>query len=255
MGTRSRRGEWLDRDLSALIRQVVGQPGAAPAASFRVRAFAVLVPVLAARARRAGVVAVAGGRWLTEEVLELAPQVAFRQVTELRRSYPELDDAAIAERLISSAVRTTAGIGAAAGGFAAVQYASPPLLLGAPLQVAAETIAVSAVELRLVAELHEIMGFAPAGSGADIASAYFLAWARRSAADTAGGTSVLSAAAQREVRSQLLRRTGRSATSLAPLLAGAAAGAELNRRATRRLGDVILSDLRRLHDDRWFRRI
>jgi hypothetical protein len=43
----------------------------------------------------------------------------------------------------------------------------------------------------------------------------------------------------------LVARAGRSAFSLAPLLTGAAAGAYLNSRETRRLGQDVRRDLRR----------
>jgi hypothetical protein len=42
----------------------------------------------------------------------------------------------------------------------------------------------------------------------------------------------------------VLRRFGRNVSSLAPFLAGAVAGAELNRRETRSLGDALTRDLR-----------
>jgi len=45
------------------------------------------------------------------------------------------------------------------------------------------------------------------------------------------------------VRRRLVRRTARSLTALAPLLAGAVAGAEVNRRGTRALAAGVLRDL------------
>jgi hypothetical protein len=48
----------------------------------------------------------------------------------------------------------------------------------------------------------------------------------------------------RVVRRRLLRRLGRNATAVLPMLVGAVAGAELNRRATRSLGEAIVADLR-----------
>jgi hypothetical protein len=40
-------------------------------------------------------------------------------------------------------------------------------------------------------------------------------------------------------------RTARNTVSLAPFLAGAVAGAEVNRRATRALGEAVVRDLAR----------
>jgi hypothetical protein len=50
---------------------------------------------------------------------------------------------------------------------------------------------------------------------------------------------------RRRLERRLVARAGRSATSLGPLLTGAAAGALLNRRETRKLGREIQGDLRR----------
>jgi hypothetical protein len=58
---------------------------------------------------------------------------------------------------------------------------------------------------------------------------------------------VLGYAAKRELRSLLMRRMGRSMSKLAPFLAGAVAGAAVNRRATRNLGDKVAAELRGRH--------
>ena len=50
---------------------------------------------------------------------------------------------------------------------------------------------------------------------------------------------------RRQLERRLIARAGRSAVSLGPLLTGAAAGAMLNRRETRRLGTEVRNDLRR----------
>ena len=54
---------------------------------------------------------------------------------------------------------------------------------------------------------------------------------------------MLGGAARREIRQRLMRRAGRNVTTFAPFLTGAVAGAELNRRETRRLGEEMLADL------------
>jgi hypothetical protein len=56
---------------------------------------------------------------------------------------------------------------------------------------------------------------------------------------------VLGTAARQQLRMRVLRRLGRNVTTMAPFLAGAVAGAELNRRETRKLGDALCKDLRR----------
>jgi hypothetical protein len=47
----------------------------------------------------------------------------------------------------------------------------------------------------------------------------------------------------RLVRRRLATRMGRNLSTLAPLFVGAVAGAEVNRRATRALGEAVVRDL------------
>jgi len=225
----------------------------------RQRALAALIPALTRSAKASGIRAVTAGRWLAELIIELAPRIAFRDAATLRRQHPGQTDVEIAERLIRQATKATAGLGAAAGGLAAVEFLSPPMLLAAPVQLAAEMLTVTAVELKLVAELHELMDRPARGTASERASAYLMSWMRRRAISPqlggAGLGAAFGAAAKRELRSQVLRRIGRSATSLAPFLAGAVAGAEVNRRATKALGETLLAELRGLHEERWFRQV
>ena len=92
---------------------------------------------------------------------------------------PALTDAQIADRLVRNAARTTAGIGAVGGGVAAVEWAAPPALLTAPVLLAAETVAVVAVEIKLIGELQEMYGLPVTGSGTHRAVALVQAWASR----------------------------------------------------------------------------
>jgi len=225
----------------------------------RQQALAALIPALTRSAKASGIRAVAAGRWLADLIVELAPRVPVRDALTLRRQHPGLNDVEIAERLIRQATKTTAGLGAAAGGLAAVEFLSPPMLLAAPVQLAAEMLSVTAVELKLVAELHELLGRPATGSVSERASAYLMAWVRRRAISPqvggAGLGAVFGAAAKRELRSQVLRRIGRSTTTLAPFMAGAVAGAEVNRRATKALGETLLAELRGMNEERWFRQV
>ncbi|HST48261.1 hypothetical protein [Jatrophihabitans sp.] len=248
-----------DDELADLVARAAASENGDGDRYSRQKALAALIPVLARSAKASGVRAVAAGRWLTDLIVELAPRIAVRDIQTLRRQHTGHTDIEIAERLIRQATRTTAGIGAAAGGLAAVEFLSPPMLLATPVQLAAEMLAVTAVELKLVAELHELLGRPAAGTTSERASAYLMSWVRRRAISPeltgAGLSAVFGAAAKRELRSQVLRRLGRSTTSLAPFLAGAVAGAEVNRRATKALGETLLAELRELSKDRWFRQL
>ncbi|MDQ1721769.1 MAG: hypothetical protein QOI26_1503 [Pseudonocardiales bacterium] len=225
----------------------------------RQKALAALLPALARSAKASGIRAVAAGRWLADLIVDLAPRIPVRDAETLRAQHPGQSDIEIAEGLIRHATKTTAGLGAAAGGLAAVEFLSPPMLLAAPVQLAAEMLSVTAVELKLVAELHELLERPAQGSVSERASAYLMSWVRRRAISPqlggAGLSAVFGAAAKRELRSQVLRKIGRSTTSLAPFLAGAVAGAEVNRRATKALGETLLAELRGLSGQRWFRQV
>jgi hypothetical protein len=127
---------------------------------------------------------------------------------------------------------------------AAAEFLAPPTLLGAPVQLVTETLAIVTVELKLVAELHAVYGVAVQGPARDRATAYALSWARRRGAH-GFGTAGLGQAARRELQSRLLKRLGRTSMTMAPMFAGAAAGALLNSRETHRLGERLIKDLRR----------
>ncbi|WP_422738951.1 hypothetical protein ACN263_06720 [Micromonospora sp. WMMD729] len=212
-----------------------------------------LLTRMASQARSRGVADLlkprAAVRWMVDTVAEIAPHVPVRDLATLRRHFPGLDDAALAERLIRNASRTTAGIGAAGGGVAAVEWTVAPTLLSAPVLLAAETVAVVAVELKLIGELHEIHGVSLPGAGGQRAVALVHSWATQRGVNPmvpgVGVGAVLGTAARKEMRDMLLRRFGRNLTTLGPFLTGAAVASFLNRRATRQMADQLQADLRR----------
>jgi hypothetical protein len=188
------------------------------------------------------------GSLLADVLADAAPRLRIRDAATLRVHHPGLSDDKIADQLIRNAARTTGAFGAAIGALAAVEFAAPPSLLAAPVQLAAETLAVAAVEVKLIAELHEVLGQPAFGTGTQRGSAYLMAWVRQRALDpkvgAAGLTAIIGAATKRELRTMLVRRAGRSMTTLAPFLAGAVAGALVNRRVTRSLGEKVTAELR-----------
>jgi len=197
---------------------------------------------------RLAVLLAAQGRRLVDVVVDIAPHIPVRDRATLRKHFPGMDDDSISAVLISTAARATAAVGAAGGLLSTVELAAPPTLLSAPVQVAGETVAVVAIELKLIAELHEIHGRAVVGTTAQQGAAYLGSWVRRRGLDpftSSGGglTGALGGAARRELRQRLVRRAGRNAASVVPFLAGAVAGAALNRRETLKLGQAIAKDL------------
>ena len=203
--------------------------------------------------RRAGRGAVGGGRWLAETVVEMIPHIPVRDLQTLQEHHDGLGGGALAGELIRNAARATAAVGATTGALASIEDMSPPAWIVLPLELALETLAVAAIEMKLVAELHEVYGRPIPGRGTDKALTLARAWADRRGVNPetfviGGGLGqVLGRGTRNEImrllRRRLMRRTLRNTSSLAPFLIGAVAGAEVNRRATAHLGDAVVRDL------------
>ena len=182
-----------------------------------------------------------GMNWLTAQVVAMGPRLRFRDQATLRAQFPGQSDDQIAQRLIDRAARAAAAVGGTTGAWAAL-----PTLPAFPAEVAAETLAVVGIEVKLVAELHEIYGMGAVGSGTERARAYIGSWASRRGIYQVDGGLLLIAGSPlaRQLTRRLAGRVRRSTLALAPLFTGALAGAVLNRRETRRLGYEIRDDLR-----------
>lgn len=220
----------------------------------RGRLLARLARLMAGRARKAGVKGLAGGRWLADLFADVAPHIPIRDLETLRRHHTgpageSLSGERLADSLVRVAANTTTAVGAAGGALAAVEFAAPPLLLTAPAQVAAEALVVAAVEMKLIAELHEVYGVQVPGTGTARAAAFASGWARQrgiNPLEPGSVTYAMGAAAKAALRKRLLRTAGRSFTTMGPFLTGAMAGAALNRTATKRLAESVRKDLRRI---------
>jgi hypothetical protein len=184
----------------------------------------------------------AGGRWLSAQVLAMAPRLPVRDLATLRAQFPGRSPDELAEALIDGASRASAAVGMAVGAWAVL-----PFLPAAGVEIATETLSVVGIEIKLVAELHEVYGQAVSGNVVERMTAYVGAWAQRRGVALAPGGLVLAAGSPlaRQLRRRLAARAGRSVFSLAPLLTGAAAGGLINRRETRKLGRMLSADLRR----------
>jgi hypothetical protein len=206
-----------------------------------------LARLLAASARRAGAAGVGRGRWLTDTFIEIAPHVPVRDLETLSRHHKGLRGEALADSLVRAAQRATTGVGAAGGALAAVEFAAPPLLLSAPAQIVAETVVVATIEVKMIAELHEVYGVQVPGTGTARGAVFLQSWAQQRGFDPMQPGSVAAAlgvAAKTGLRKRLLRTFGRHFTTLGPFLTGAVAGGALNHAATKRLAEKIRGDLR-----------
>ena len=183
-----------------------------------------------------------GINWLTGQVVAMAPRLRVRDQAALQAQFPGQSAEEIADALIEGASRASAAAGGAVGVWAALP--TPPAF---PAEVAAETLVLVGIEIKLIAELHEAYGTPAPGNVAERMSAYVAAWAHRRGVFMIPGGLVLATGSPlaRQLRRRLAARAGRSAFSLGPLLTGAAVGAYLNSRETRRLGQDVRRDLRR----------
>lgn len=186
-------------------------------------------------------------RWVADAVGDIVPHLPIRDIGSLRSHFPGMTDDEIAERLVRNAARTTAAVGAAGGGIAAVEWVATPTLFSAPVVLATETVAVVAVEIKLIGELHELYGAPVGGSTAQRTVSLMHSWAQRRGINPimpgVGVAAMLGTGARKELRDRLLKRFGRNLTSYGPMLTGAAVASYLNRRATLALAAHIRGDL------------
>jgi len=231
------------RGLRGRVRRLLARR---PARAERAKGIRRLNATLAATARRGAHVTgrgvSAGGRWLSAQVLAMAPRLPVRDRATLRAQFPGLSPDELASALINGASRASGAVGMAVGAWAVL-----PFIPAAGVEITTETLAVVGIEIKLVAELHEVYGQAVPRGRVDRMTAYVGAWAQRRGVALAPGGLVLAAGSPlaRQLQRRLAARAGRSIFSLGPLLTGAVAGGMINRRETRKLGRILSDDLRK----------
>ncbi|MFH8655162.1 hypothetical protein [Streptomyces afghaniensis] len=195
-------------------------------------------------ARKGGERARAGLAHLADRIIELAPRVPVRDLATLRRQFPGLGPEELADKLVAGAAKATATVGAGIG--AAAMLPVPPAM---PTELAAEVTGVAVIELKLIAELHEVYGVRPSGNLKQRSTAYLDAWSgERGIEATKPSTlsTALNSRMKRELRQRIMKRMIRSMPNLVPFLVGAAVGAAMNRSETRKLAARIREDLRKI---------
>ena len=212
------------------------------------------VAKLAAQSMQAaGARSVATGVWMAETLLDAVPHIPVRDAATLSRQHGGHTGDLLAAEVVRAASHTTAGLGAVAGALAGAHQLAPPTWAAIPAELVVETLAVVAVEMKLVAELQEIYGMPVTGTASERSTAVVRAWAEsrgvtpRILIQPGGLAQVLGRGSRRELTRLLQRRLAframRNMSALVPLMAGAVAAAELNRRATRSLGGNVARDL------------
>ncbi|AXK37301.1 hypothetical protein DVA86_12930 [Streptomyces armeniacus] len=180
---------------------------------------------------------------VTDRVIETAPRIPVRELETLRRQFPGLGPEEIADRLVSAATKGSATVGAGVG--AAAMMPVPPAM---PAELAAELVGVASVELKLIAELHEVYGRRAPGTVSQRSAAYLTAWTTQRGINLTKPTTLnaaLGGQLKRELRQQITKRTVRNLPNLAPFMVGAAVGAVMNSHDTARLARRVREDLRK----------
>ena len=121
--------------------------------------------------RKGGSRARAGLAYLADRIIEIAPRIPVRDLATLRRQFPGLGPEQLADKLVAGAASATATVGAGVG--AAAMLPVPPAM---PTELAAEITGVAAIELKLIAELHEVYGVRPPGNLKQRSTAYLNSW-------------------------------------------------------------------------------
>ncbi|MEU6312541.1 hypothetical protein [Streptomyces sp. NPDC047014] len=181
--------------------------------------------------------------YLTDRVIDLAPRVPVRDLDTLRAQFPGLGPEQLADKLVLGAANASSTVGAGIG--AAAMLPVPPAM---PAELAAEITAVAAIELKLIAELHEVYGRRPPGTLKQRSFAYLTAWTEERGVDLTKPTTLnaaLGGGMKRELRQQIMKRMIRTLPNLMPFMVGAAVGAVMNRRDTRKVAEKVRADLRR----------
>ena len=204
-------------------------------------------------ARRAGKKAVTSGQWLTETTAGLAQHLPIRDQATLIAHHQGKSGTELTDALIRNAGIASGAVGATAGALIGAEELIPHTWATVPFELAAETALVVAIEMKLVAELHEALGRPLPGSGPQRGLLIAQSWAEKrgvnpqdlvlgvGAADIFGRQARVTLTVA--IRRRLTHRLGRSMATLIPLMAGAVAGAVLNRRATVAIGETVAADL------------
>ncbi|MGW7433556.1 hypothetical protein ACWGIN_28955 [Streptomyces sp. NPDC054861] len=192
--------------------------------------------------KRGGESAKAGIGYIADRIIDIAPRVPVRDLATLRRHFPGLGPEQIADKLVAGAANASSTVGASIG--AAAMLPVPPAM---PAELAAEITGVAAIELKLIAELHEVYGVRPSGTLTQRSAAYLTSWAEERGIDPTKPTTVnaaLGGQLKRELRQQIMKRMVRNLPNLTPFMVGAAVGAVMNRRDTKKLAEHVRKDLR-----------
>jgi hypothetical protein len=180
---------------------------------------------------------------------DIAPRLPIRDRPTLERHLKTHDPELIADLLTRNASGATAVAGSVGGFLVLPSTTGPALLAAIPLRVAAETLVVGMIELKLIGELHEAYGQPLAGSATHRGTTALRLWASYRGfdlGDSGGLVGTVSQLARRPTtRRAAATMTGKALGRKGIRLGAGVAGAVENRRATVLLADQVRAELRR----------
>jgi hypothetical protein len=197
-----------------------------------------------------------GSERVAAAIHELAPRIAVRDVATMSAAHGGLMGEDLADALVRRATLATASVGVAGGAIAVSRKIVPGLgFMSWPASLALEALAITLIEVRLVAELHEVYGVPVRGNGTARGTQYLTIWAGRRGVDPLDPRSYSGLASSGVARAMTRRMAGR----VGPMATGAVAGAAVNRHQTSRMADELRAYLRAKQSDanarppRWLR--
>lgn len=202
--------------------------------------------------RVAGSAATTAATTLAQRAVALAPRIPIRDLATLQEQHDGLTGEQLADALVDSAARHSAAVGAGTG-VAAVRLTSRKNPLTLPVQLILEPLAIAAVEIKLLAELHEVYDVPVLGTGAERARVFAQTWAGMRGLDiwTPGSApAALGGVAKGQLSRTIAARIGGRLTRGGPYVAGATASGMVNGRSTREFGDAVRARLRDLRAER-----
>src|SRR5215218_6140226 len=129
-------------------------------------------------ARKAGRKGIISGRWITDATLQIAEHLPIRDKATLEAHYGKTGEA-LADAIIRNAGLTSAAIGATAGALMSAEEFVLPAWASIPLELAAETALIVALEFKLIAELHAALDRPVPGTGTQRVFLLGQSWADR----------------------------------------------------------------------------
>lgn len=179
----------------------------------------------------------------------IAPRLPIRDRPTLVRHLRTDDSERMADVLVRNASSATAVAGTVGGVFVLPARSGPALIAAIPIRVAAETLVVAMIELKLIGELHEVYGLPLAGTSSQRGTTALKLWASHRGihiSDAGGLVATLSQMARTPTtRRAAAAMSGKAMGRKGLRLGAGVAGAVDNRRSTVMLGDRVRAELRR----------